>query len=55
MQVTCYPKQDIESCFQCKDRKRCEIYWLVMDLTAERDICPLDKTKEYCPVLVDHR
>ena len=52
--VICRPKEGIiENCLSCGDDKsECTIYGLVMDLTAIRDICPLDRTMEQCPDVV---
>ena len=43
------------SCYECKDKNKCNIYWYVMDLTAERWTCRNCKQRitaehaKYCP------
>lgn len=46
------PKKDlgIISCYSCPDKSRCEAYWLIMDLTATRDVCPLLPEMEKCVI-----
>ena len=38
--------EDIDSCFDCDFKKYCEIYMLLMDMTAQRnDKCPHCNTR----------
>ena len=50
MSYSCYPREGLKTCEECPDRKECEVYMLIMDLTATRNICPIDPTLEECPV-----
>ena len=35
-------------CDECERRSFCEAYMLIMDLTAERHVCPLMDIMEHC-------
>ena len=50
MQVTCLPMSHSESCYHCDYKTRCDAYALIMDLTAERNVCPLLPEMEKCVV-----
>ena len=50
MQVTCLPMSHSESCYHCDYKTRCDAYTLIMDLTAERNVCPLLPEMEKCVV-----
>jgi len=51
--TTCVYAKGITSCNECRQKRECNIYALIMDLTAIRDKCPLDNTKECCPKYED--
>jgi len=52
MRVACTDKKfiGINSCYDCHDKQYCEAYTLIMDLTAERNMCPLNPVMEKCVV-----
>ena len=48
--IKCFFRNDLDDCDKCEHKGFCNIYWYVQDLISERDLCPLDRTMEECPI-----